>query len=281
MLKLENIVNWSISAAFHIGLIFIFIFIFMPNENKVQAHIPPDTIFDVNPPNMIPSQDPSKFESEQDDERFRPKLGEVDRPTVDLKSDKDEPLVIGIGPSESGLKEGIPNGLDIPTHELPPMTPPARAKSIVFLLDKSGSMFDHFDFVKSYLSKVIKGLNPTQSFEIIFFSEKTERWSRNLVRATNNSKNTAIMFMTGVTPEGQTNPKEAIKRGLSLKPQMLYILSDGEFDQKVVDYVRSINNGTQINTYVYEYGFVANNLKQIAEQNNGIYKNIKQDDLKK
>ncbi|GAF91675.1 unnamed protein product, partial [marine sediment metagenome] len=132
------------------------------------------------------------------------------------------------------------------------------------------------DYVKFELKRTIGELNEEDEFHVIFYSSgpPVEMPTRRLTLATERNKQLAFEFIDGIVAQGGTDPVEAIKRAFAVGPELIYLLTDGEFDRSVVDLVKQLNTGDKVTVHtiglIYRGGEEV--LKQIAQQNNGNYK---------
>ena len=117
----------------------------------------------------------------------------------------------------------------------------ASGKKFVFVVDSSNSMRNgKFDAAKEELEYAIRRLSPEQLFYVVFFDHDAEKMllfpgtepPTNVVPATNANINSFAKWMSTVKNELKTNPYEAVKFALSLKPDAIYILSDGKFTDR-------------------------------------------------
>jgi hypothetical protein len=99
--------------------------------------------------------------------------------------------------------------------------------------------------------------------------------------ATDANKQTAYEFMADVTAEGETNAVESVRRAFALDPDTICLLTDRELDKSLVGLVKSLNAGGKVKVhavaFLYETG--GKLLKEIAEQNGGVYKFVSEADL--
>lgn len=164
------------------------------------------------------------------------------------------------------------------------------AKSVAFLCDASGSMLAKFDDLRRELNKAIQGLKPVHSFAVHFFSDTRARsFSPNLVIASPENKLRALAFMEDVAPRGTTDPLPALELAFREKPQLIFLLTDGDFPDNaaVLARIRRLNadGRVRINTIAFvgaddtDTAFIAL-LKQIAAENGGVYRHVSQDDLR-
>jgi len=111
-----------------------------------------------------------------------------------------------------------------------------RANKIVYVVDFSGSIIIAVDTLKSELKRSIGRLKDTQSFDvIIFYSEfeggKMESFKPKLEPATEDVRREFFTWIDRRAPRGDTYPLEAVKRALALKPDAIFLFSDGRFSE--------------------------------------------------
>ena len=164
------------------------------------------------------------------------------------------------------------------------------ARKIVFICDASGSMLNKFDTLRRELDKTVAGLRPVQSFNIIFFQEHDARaFDRGgLVMATPESKLRVANFLADVVARGETYPIPALELAFRQKPDLIYVLTDGDFPDNaaVLAKIRTLNvsSKVKINTIAFiseadtDTAFISL-LQTIARENGGIYRRVKNSDL--
>jgi hypothetical protein len=163
---------------------------------------------------------------------------------------------------------------------------------IVFVVDRSGSMTDSIDYVRFELKRSIGKLGEEKEFHVIFYSSgpPVEMPTRRLVNATDRNKQLAFEFIDGVIPQGETDPSKALERAFEVKPELIYLLTDGEFDKATVGLLKRLNRDQKIT--VHTIGFWSWRSRQdsdppsgeevmkiMADQNGGNYKAIYEEDL--
>lgn len=164
-----------------------------------------------------------------------------------------------------------------------------NARSVVFLCDASGSMLAKFDSLKRELGKAIQSLKPTQSFSIHFFSDtRSLSLSGPLLVATPENKLRATEFLETVAPRGTTDPLPALELAFRQKPQLVFLLTDGDFpdNDAVLSRIRQLNHDgrAKIDTIAFvdtadtDTAFIAL-LKRIASENGGVYRHVTQDEV--
>jgi hypothetical protein len=160
---------------------------------------------------------------------------------------------------------------------------PEEISSAVFVIDRSGSMTDTIDYVKFGLKMSIGELSEETEFHVLFYSSgpPVEMSVRGLVPATERNKMMAYEFIDSVTAEGETDPCEALRRAFACKPDVICLLTDGEFDKSVPGLVKSLNadGKVKVHTVAFLYRQGERELQKIAAQNNGTYKFISEEAL--
>jgi hypothetical protein len=167
--------------------------------------------------------------------------------------------------------------------EWPPRSASEQACKTVFLVDRSGSMGDSVEIVKMELKTSIEELGGDREFHVIFYSsgQPVEMPTRRLVPATERNKRLAFEFIDGIISQGSTDPSKAIERAFAVGPDLIYLLTDGEFDRAVIDLVKRLNVGGKVTVhtigFLYEEGEEV--LRKIAGDNGGNYKFVSEKDL--
>ncbi|MBL8848060.1 MAG: VWA domain-containing protein [Planctomycetaceae bacterium] len=158
----------------------------------------------------------------------------------------------------------------------------AQGQKFVFVVDASSSMRRPsrgpertlFNRVKLEIMESIRRLSPEQRFYIVFFNDGYYPMpATSLVAATEESQARYLQWMSDVPSGGETDPEAAMQLALQLRPDVIYLLSDGEFRYGLVKRIAAMNrSGVSVHTVCYG-GTEDNNvsLRQIAEQNSGTY----------
>ena len=120
-------------------------------------------------------------------------------------------------------------------------------------------MSNKFALLRAELTKAVDGLKPIQSFNVVFFFDGPKGASvdnvNQLLVATPDNKRKAYKFMEDFSTTGQTDPLPGIRLAFKMQPQLIYFLSDGEFNnlvpyETVVAEIDKLNKDrkTRINT---------------------------------
>ncbi|HEX4793563.1 MAG TPA: hypothetical protein VH370_07225 [Humisphaera sp.] len=173
-----------------------------------------------------------------------------------------------------------------------------NAKKIVFVCDATGTMVPKMGALRINLSKTVNDLRASQQFDVIFFSDDRpyalSNWLKQpgvLVQANAPGKLSVNNFITTIVPRLEGGPLAAVELALKEKPDLIYILTDGEFpdSQKAVEIIHRLNKDhIKINTIAFinnddikhhvDVGF-KKILKDIASDNGGTFNDVNPDEL--
>jgi hypothetical protein len=165
----------------------------------------------------------------------------------------------------------------------------SKAPSIVYVVDKSGSMAWHFAYVQAELARSIADLKPVQQFAVVFFADGKPyilevNGRKGMTYAVPKAKAAAkdwIDRQIAFSKTGRTDPCQSLEVAFSLKPDLIYLLTDGLFPDGTPETLRRLNARRKviINTIAFKDNAGEKMLKQIARENGGIYKFIPEHEL--
>jgi len=123
----------------------------------------------------------------------------------------------------------------------------------VFMFDSSGSLMTGFDGLRRRLKDEIAALDSQTAFSVLFFTyEGYAAVDRQWLMADANGKQRAMDFINALRPYGSTDPVPGIKQAFALKPDVIYLGTDGDFPNNaaVLDAIRNLdpNHQVRINT---------------------------------
>ncbi|MEM9644297.1 MAG: hypothetical protein AAF989_04825 [Planctomycetota bacterium] len=162
----------------------------------------------------------------------------------------------------------------------------------VYLVDSSKSMGDAFIAARLELLRSIESLRQDQRFYIIFFDAEPDFMrlaSPNLnepasVLATPKNKQLARQWAMRVAPNRGKAPYDPLAFALKLKPDAIFLLSDGEFPERIVDLLTEQNrvenlfgdvkHVSMIHTIGYHSRVGEDRMSQIARENGGQYRHV-------
>jgi len=159
----------------------------------------------------------------------------------------------------------------------------SAGQSVVFVVDGSRSM-NHphpspaktrFGKVKLELVKSIIKMDASMRFFVIFFNETAVPMpTRELQPASRAARSRYLQWIAQVETDGfRTDPRDAILRALALNPDVIYFLTDGEFDVPVrIDLGKLRQTETVIHTIAFSNDDSEKLLKLVAEANSGSYR---------
>jgi hypothetical protein len=157
-------------------------------------------------------------------------------------------------------------------------------KSFVYVVDMSGSMHGaRFERAKKELNRSINKLGPEQKFYVYFFNDRTfplfdPKPATGMIPATPSNKQRAVRWVNTRQAESTTNPNYALQQALEMKPEVIFLLTDGELDDPdaVRQMIRRYNKGNVvIHTIAFENEDGGLTLEAIANENNGVYRFVK------
>lgn len=160
------------------------------------------------------------------------------------------------------------------------------ARSVVYVVDMSGSMQDTFDFVRGELRRSISSLRRSQKFHVIFFNGMTplENPPRRLVSAIDASKEEFFDFLSRVMPTGSTEPAAALHLAINLHPDLIYLLTDGvDFPPMLMSQLDEWNKGRRVRistiAYLNQEEEGRGVLESIAREHGGEFKFVSEEEL--
>lgn len=180
----------------------------------------------------------------------------------------------------------------------------AYGNRFVYILDKSGSMNEggsdpsssdnRFARARYELLRSVDQLAPYQQFYVILFSDNSRRMFDDespapmTIPATRQNKQRLREWLEAASPGGGTDPREALFLALSIAPDAVFLLSDGDFDEasgkknrlfagepEAEELVERFNHDrTPIHTFAYENPNCKQRMENLAQLSGGDYKYI-------
>jgi hypothetical protein len=158
----------------------------------------------------------------------------------------------------------------------------SEGQSLVYILDCSDSMNENGKFKRATaeLIRTLESLSYNQKFFVIFFNNGAYPMDADgPIEATAEHVEDLKNWLRYVTPGGGTDPMPALDYAISLQPDAIFLLSDGEFDPLVIDDVRLQNHGKTkpipINTVSFYSREAVGLMKTIARQSGGKFRFVK------
>ncbi len=162
----------------------------------------------------------------------------------------------------------------------------AEANSVVFVVDKSGSMSNQMrlDTAKLELSNALQQLKPHQKFYVIFYDNDMLRMLApaappRMQFATRSNVSRFLNWLSShVEPGGGTVPRESLLTALELQPEVIFFLTDGDSAPQTAATVHLQNaQDTIIHTLCFSNDYGEQVMRRIAQENRGRYRFVDAD----
>jgi hypothetical protein len=151
----------------------------------------------------------------------------------------------------------------------------ARGQFFVYVVDCSGSMIDEDRLAraKEELRRSVLSLREPQRFKVIFYNDEPIAMPGELARnADLASKAQLLSWLRLIEPDGATDPRPALGLALSLRPDAVFLLSDGEFPEGTAEGVSRKNpRKVPIHCIDLSAGEAGDQLERIARESGGQY----------
>ncbi len=156
-------------------------------------------------------------------------------------------------------------------------------QSFVYVVDCSGSMNQNgkFERARYELLQSIEQLNKDQSYFVIFYNHQAHPMEGGrLVLATPARIGETTRWVNYAEANGGTNPLPALLYAISMRPDSIYFLSDGQFDPNTIQEIRLRNRPNNrlktrqipIHTIAFYDRFAAGLMRTIARNSGGEFK---------
>lgn len=165
----------------------------------------------------------------------------------------------------------------------------ARGSRFAYICDISGSMDGgvggdaqtrRIDILRAELDRSVRSLGERSSFAIVLFSSDSRALGerQGWVPASDAGKSWARRAISQIKSEGDTQPSSAFEIVFKLRPRpdAIYFMTDGEFDESHVQRVAALNASLKIPvhsiTFVSQQG--EEKMRRIADQSGGTYTHV-------
>jgi hypothetical protein len=151
----------------------------------------------------------------------------------------------------------------------------AQGQFFVYVVDCSGSTIveDRLARAKEELRRSVAALQPPQKFLVIFYNDEPIPMPGGLPRSAGlTSRDQLLAWLRIIEPDGGTDPRGAMGTALSLRPDAVFLLSDGEFPEGTVEAIaRKNTRRTPIHCIDLSGGAAGDQLERIARDSGGRY----------
>lgn len=196
--------------------------------------------------------------------------------------------------AQVGAGGGDGKGDDVgPTGVMDPHTKPgdgngatffsvqATGRKIAFVVDTSGSMFENDRYVRcrNEMIESLRSLKPKQYYYVVLFSDRIFQMpNRKMTEATSGNLYRTLAWLNDSAPGGTTEPVPGLKLALQQKPDSIFLLTDGSFEDGVMEEILKLQTGPKkipIHTIAFEGQEGEDQLKEIAKATGGRYRYVK------
>ena len=163
-----------------------------------------------------------------------------------------------------------------------------QGANFIFIVDCSGSMgdFGRWKQAKKELKNSINGLNDGQKFLILLYNQGFIAMNKELklVHSTSRERRKALRWLSRNRPDSLTYCAEALQQALALRPDAVFLLSDGEFNDRddVFIVLEEMNDKarlqrlnrqqTPVHTVALGSHLGKLTMEQIASENSGVFR---------
>jgi hypothetical protein len=152
----------------------------------------------------------------------------------------------------------------------------AQGRFFVYVIDCSESMIEEDRFARATMEvrRSVLALQAPQQFEVIFYNENALPMPGGPKPrpADTQNKSQLLSWLRIIDPDGGTDPRAALKQALSLRPEAVFLLSDGEFPDGTAEAVARFNaHRIPIHCVDLSGGEGGDHLRRIARDSGGKY----------
>lgn len=152
----------------------------------------------------------------------------------------------------------------------------ARGTFFVYVIDQSGSMIDDDRLTRASieLRRSVAALQSPQRFEVVFYNDEATTMPGGPIprSADRRNKEQLASWLRMIDPDGGTSPRKAVMQALALRPDAVFLLSDGDFPDGTADEIARAN-GRKIPIHCIDMagGLGGDDLPKIARESGGRY----------
>jgi hypothetical protein len=154
----------------------------------------------------------------------------------------------------------------------------AQGTFFIFVVDCSGSMgeYDRLVRAKAELRRAVARLQIPQRYLVIFYNDQPLPMPGGIpVSARPDARRKTSSWLSLVEAEGETDPRGAMRMALSLRPNAVFLLSDGEYPEGSAEAIAEANARGKAKVPIHcidlSGGAAGEDLKRIAEDSGGAY----------
>jgi len=151
----------------------------------------------------------------------------------------------------------------------------AQGKTFIYVVDCSGSMAEggRLARAKQEIRRGVQAMRSPQQFLVIFYNDDPLPMPGGIpVGASVDSARQMASWFQLIQPDGGTDPRGALAQAVALRPDAVFLLSDGEFPKGTVEAVAKGNpRKVPIHCVDLSGGAGGEHLRRIAKDSGGQY----------
>jgi len=151
--------------------------------------------------------------------------------------------------------------------------------SVVFVVDRSGSMDAIGDFLKIELARAANRRGAQRRMNLVWMRDgEPEVFAPQPLPMNAENRTRLFKHLLDVRFQGSTDPRGAIYVALKMKPDAIVVITDGNFEAEFTDTVARDSGGIPIHLIHVDFvdGEKPTNLKKLAERTKGRYTSFKE-----
>lgn len=151
----------------------------------------------------------------------------------------------------------------------------AKGKVFIYVVDCSGSMGldERLIRAKAEIRRSVSAMRYPQKYYVIFYNDRALDMPGGIpIDSDANSVDRLSHWFLTIDPDGETDPRDAMTQAIGLRPDAIFLLSDGEFPDGSVEHIlRKNRSKVPIHCIDLAGGKGAPGLTRIAKSSGGEY----------
>ena len=149
----------------------------------------------------------------------------------------------------------------------------AQGKTFIYVVDCSGSMGDNARLLraKRELRRAVSAMRFPQRFHVLFYNDNTLAMPGGIPQSADAGSRTQLAsWLDLIDADGGTDPRSAMSLALAMKPDGVFLLSDGEFPEGAAEAILKTNKAG-VPIYCVDMSGGSADLRRIARESGGQY----------